>query len=615
MSNSESSRKTIAVIGMGATSLYLLKNLLERADVLRAGISRVVVFERGTRAGMGMPYNPDTTDACNICNISSEELPALQQPFADWLRDRDDAALVRFGLRREIISESETYARLALGEYFEAQFHVVIDELRRHGIEVELRTGAAVTDLRDEPQQNRVRVRVDGRAEWFDCVVIATGHAFDDDDDPANGYYASPWPIHKLLPREGEFHRFAIGTLGASLSAFDVVTSLAHRHGRFEPSGGRLKFIPHAGADGFRIVMHSSKGWLPHLQYDQNRPFRAVYRHVDRAALLKLRDAQGFLRLQTYFDAVCRPVLAEAFEQDGRQDVAARLRGDDYSLEAFVGQMSAEHEYADAFDGMKREYPQSKRSVREGQPIHWKESLDDLMYTLSYHADLMPAEDHDRLRKVVMSFLMNVVAAMPLRSAEILLALHEAGRLELVPGRVAVESKRDGKTTARVEADNGTETGAGPTTHTYRMFIECAGQPPTDLDAFPFRGLVEQGAVREARARFATPAAANEAREKQPETIVETPDGPAAKLDGIDIDAAYRIVDRHGNANPRIFDIAFPHTVGLRPYCYGLQACNHTAGIVVEAWHVEADTGKSPSAGPAALTALQANVANETQVN
>ena len=39
-------------------------------------------------------------------------------------------------------------------------------------------------------------------------------------------------------------------------------------------------------AGGFKIFLHSSQGWLP---YEQEEPFREIYRRVDRNTLLSLR--------------------------------------------------------------------------------------------------------------------------------------------------------------------------------------------------------------------------------------------------------------------------------------------------------------------------------------
>lgn len=598
-------RKRIAVIGSGASALYLLKNLLERVDVLGPTIETLVVFERGDRAGMGMPYHPATTDRYNLCNISSEELPHLQESLVDWLKAQGDASLARFGLTRHEITETETYARLALGEYFEAQFNAIVRDLRQAGVDVRVRLNVDVRDLVDRADADTVDVVTPEGVEAFGRVVIASGHAFDARDVPEHGCYASPWPIRKLLPARGQFHDHAVGTLGASLSAFDVVTSLAHRHGTFDRVEGRLRFTPAAGAANFRIVMHSSKGWLPHLQYEQCRPFREVYRYVDRASLLAMRDAEGFLRLQDYFDQVCRPALSEAFARDNRADMATRLLDRAFPLEAFVEQMSAEHEYDDAFEGMKREFADARRSIDAERPVHWKETLDDLMYTLSYHADLMPAEDHQRFRKTVLSFLMNVIAAMPLSSAEILLALHEAGRLSLQSGRARV-AKTDGAETLVTVTDEDD----GESEHRYRLFVDCSGQSATPLERFPFQSLVRQGSVRAARAHFANDDAAT-ADEFDANDLLDTPDGKAQRLDGIDIDAAYRVIGADGESNDRLFDIAFPHTTGLRPYSYGLQACNHTAGVVIEAWRVEAEADQPPAAETATLTRLHDRVANE----
>ncbi len=585
-------RNKIAVIGTGASALYLLKNLLESLDTLSSTIDEIVLFERGSRAGMGMPYHPATTDCFNLCNISSEEVPYLQQPLADWLRLRPEESLSRFNMKRETITDTDTYPRLAVGEYFEAQFHEIVDTLRAHGVRIRVKLNTPVTDLRDNPTTNTVHLSYGSSTETFDRVVIATGHAFNDGDQPEQGYYASPWPIQKYLPAEGKPLNIVVGTLGASLSAFDVVTSIAHRQGRFESQGDTLRFIPHKGVEKFRIVMHAANGWLPHLQYNQCRPFREVYRYISRLDLLAMRDTKGQLHLTDFFDQVCRLVLSNAFAEDGRSDLATQLLDKNFSLEQFVDQMSAEHTYDNPFEGMKREFSEAKKKVANSQPVRWKESLDDLMYTLSYHADLLPAEDHLRLKNHVLPFLNSVIAAMPLTSAAVLLALYDAGVIDLVAGRAEVTATRDKQTTITVTHDDDSTT-----THTYGLFVDCTGQSGLDLKTYPFQTLVAEKSVRAATAPFTNPAQHNGERHLD--------------LPGITIDAAYRIVGDDNQPNPRIYDIAFPHIAGLRPYSYGLQACNHTAGVVIEAWKLESTTGSPPPSKTETLTRLHDVVANE----
>ncbi|RYD26600.1 MAG: hypothetical protein EOP86_25710, partial [Verrucomicrobiaceae bacterium] len=448
--------------------------------------------------------------------------------------------------------------------------------MRKGGIAVQEYPDCEILDVHDLPADRRTTLlTVEGVWLEFDKVVIATGHHWAAEDDPARGYYASPWPITKILPGKGEHCNFTIGTLGASLSAFDVVSSLTHRHGSFKiGKGGKLTFEPHAGTENFKIVMHSEKGLLPHLQFDQEELFREIYRHVSREELLALIDEAGFLRMGSYFDKVCRPALVKAFEKDGIPELVGLLEKPEFGLEDFAARMTGEHHYADAFEGMRLEMAEAEKSVLNHKPIHWKEVTDDLMYTLNFHAELMPAEDHLVLQSVVMPFLLNVVAAMPLHSGNTILALHEAGKLEIVPGRVSVDDGTGGEGMTRVKVE---QEGVGEYTLDYRMFINCSGQKPLQPEDYPFPSLVREGSVRKARAPFAHPMEATEKVPEEKRDRLFRKDGEILyAIGGVDIDGTCRIVGEDGKPNPRIHDIAFAHASGVRPYSYGLQACSHT---------------------------------------
>lgn len=588
-------RERLAIIGSGASAIYLLKHLLDEGDLLSGQLGQISIFERSAITGMGMPYSPLTTDRFNMSNISSEELPELVISFADWLRSQKPELLKTFDLENVEITDSEVYSRLALGEYLNAQYQAIIARLAETGIIIREHPGCEVTDLHFDPQADVVTLRTspDGSHE-FNRVIIATGHAWAEEDRPEEGYYASPWPISKLLPGDGEHHNFAIGTLGASLSAFDVISSLAHRHGDFVEQDGAMSYHPHPGTEKFKIVMHSAQGLLPHLQFDQEEPFRGIYRHIGHEDLLSLVDEQGFLRLETFYRKVCCPVLREAFAKDRMPELEELLGNPDFSLQDFVEKMTDRHDYTNAFEGMRFEMKEAEKSVLNHQPIHWKEVLDDLMYTLNFHAGLMPAEDHLLLRSLVMPFLLNIVAAMPLNSGRTILALYDAGKLDLVSGNVSIdrEDRKDkGQTTITVEHES------KETSLSYPMFIDCSGQKPLQLEEYPFPSLVKTGAVRKARAAFANPAsAADSMPEEKKEHLFQENGTLLYHIGGIDIDSSYRLTGTDGKANPRIYDIAFPHTTGLRPYSYGLQACSHTSAILVKAW-TEEIKGRAP--GPA----------------
>lgn len=580
--NSMNHREHLAIIGSGASTVYLLKHFLDEVGLLKSHFRQISIFERSRITGVGMPYSPQTTDRFNMSNISSEELPELPVTFGDWLRAQEPEVLRNLNLEGREISDSEVYNRLALGRYLQAQYETIIHQIAESGVLIQEHAGCEVTDVMDHPTGHGVSLAVaQGGLHAFDRVVIATGHCWAEEDKAACGYYASPWPIFKLLPREGQHHNFPIGTLGASLSAFDVISSLAHRHGEFITESGRMSFRPHPGAEKFKIIMHAGHGLLPHLQFDQDQPLREIYRHVDRNGMLALIDAQGFLRIDTYFDKVCRPALSNAFAKDKMPDMVALLADPQFGLGDFVEKMTDKHDYANAFEGMRFEMVEARNSVLNHRPIHWKEVIDDLMYTLNFHAEFMPAEDHLFLHAKVMPFLMNVIAAMPLPSGDTILALYDAGKLDIVTGKVEIAEKqpKNGMTTITVEHEG------KKSSKSYRMFIDCSGQKALELENYPFESLVKNGTARKARAPFIAPSNVLEAvPEVKREHLFQDDEEVFYHTGGIDIDGTYRLIGSDGKPNPRIHDIAFPHTSGIRPYSYGLQACSDTSAILIKAW-------------------------------
>lgn len=575
------SRQHLAIIGSGASAIYLLKHLWNSLDEVVDWLDTISIFEKSRLTGMGMPYSPLTTDRYHLSNISSEEIPLLTESFADWLGQQSDSTLESLELAGVTIDEKQIYSRLSLGCYLNSQYHSIASLLAHAGIRIDEHSGCAVRDLLDLPEEDQVELTTaEGERIRFDKVIVATGHFWPDEDVPEAGYYASPWPIAKLLPGSDESFNHTVGTLGASLSAFDVVTSLAHRHGRFVRDSNGLTFEADPAAADFRIVMHSAEGLLPHLQYEQVEPLREIYRHVDREALLALIDSSGFLKLDAYFDKVCRPVLIRSLGKDGLEGVARKLDDPEFGWEDFVEELSARHSYPDPFSGMQDEFQQAKDSVLNERPIHWKESLDDLIYTINFHAELLSAEDHRRLHSLILPFLMNIVAALPLESAEILLALHAAGRLELVEGKVqGVHHHPENRSTA-VEVDSPD----GMCRRDYQTFVDCSGQQPVKSDEYPFPSLVRHGTVRPARARFENPLEVEDSIDDEDQSRVMDDCGALAfQVGGVDVDPAGRLIASNGVPNPRIYDVAFPHTSGIRPYSYGLQACNETASITIRA--------------------------------
>lgn len=596
----------IAIIGSGPTALYLLKYTVENIDILKKEISKITIFEKEQILGMGMPYYPKTTDIYNLANISSEEIPMLQESFGDWLRRQDSALLKELNVTVSEIDDSEVYSRVSLGHYFEEQFKKLISILESAGIQVIQKTNCEVLDISKEEDGKLTITDCHGDQHRYSTVIIANGHEWRDEDQPESGYYASPWPIHKLIPQKKEGYNFPVGTLGASLSAFDVVTSLAHRQGTFTKVNGKLTFELNKENPNFKIVLHSAEGWLPHLQYEQKEPIREIYRHFNRQQLLDLIDENGLMRIEDYFDNLCRPALIEAFRKDRLTHVVDQLQDSNFSFKDLVALMSEKHEYVNSFEGMKKEMITATNSINHKIPIYWMETLDDLMYSLNYHAELLPAEDHLFFHKEIMSFLMNVIAALPLQSAEILLALYDANCIELKSGFVDFpeNSFNNEETKIIVKSADGSEEEMN-----YKLFVNCGGGNKLELADFPFQSLVNEGVISVATAKCADEDFCTEQSKTSDKIeLVKNEEGLAMILSGIQIDSSYRTINKEGAINNFLYDINFTHTNGLRPYSYGLQACSATSLIVVESWLAEILNDKNVSEEIETITELYEDI-------
>lgn len=572
--------KKTAIIGSGATAIYLLKHILDNQSILKKEISSISIFEKGTILGMGMPYNPNTTDLYNLSNISSEELPELPISFERWLKKQKKSTLENLSINKYKIDKSEVYNRLSLGKYFQAQYNVIIKTLTEEGIEVIEYPNTEIIDIDYNEITEKVTLQSSNNLEYiFGKVFIATGHTWNKEDNPKNGYFSSPWPISKIINKEDTFHNFTIGTLGASLSAFDVVSSLSRRHGEFiADASGNLSYQGFKGTEKFKIVMHAANGWLPHLQYEQENPMRKIYRHLNREDIYSILDDEGFLRIETYFNTYCRKALLIAFRKDKMGEMEKKLKDKKYTFSNFVEDMSQKHEYRNAFEGMRLEMKESKKSVDSKKPIHWKEVIDDLMYTLNFHAELMPAEDHLYFHKEVMPFLMNVIAAMPINSGKILLALFDANKIAIISGHAEVlNSQKNDCTTVQVKGGN------SEIAVNYRMFIDCTGQNPVTIENYPFQSLVKRKFINSAKVAFKDAMIGREIKASE-KYIEKINDVYYYILKGINVDAGYSILDKNNNAISAIQDLTFTHITGLRPYAYGLQACSAISEILISTW-------------------------------
>lgn len=570
--------RKLAIIGTGPSALYLLRELVALGTSNTNGMPRITFFEKSKNAGCGMPYDPETCDELHLSNIASNEIPDLPQSLTEWLGSLPDETLTKMQISRSDISVSAIYNRVLLGKYFISQYQALIQKAKQLGYNITELTQTRIVDAEWSSGSHPIHLIDDsGQSHTADYLVIASGHQWPVDADiPERGFYTCPWPVSKLMPKEGQFYNHEIGLLGASLSAFDTVISLASCHGDFIDEKSEITYYAREEAAGFHLVVHSAEGWLPHLQYEQLHPKREVYRHVSREKLLDLCDEEGFLRLEDFFDSVCRPKLLEAAINDEHAALIKLLADSSKNLANFVELLTREHNYEDAFEGLKTELSEAMGSLKRDKPTYWKETLDDLIYCLNFHAEYLPAEDHLTLRSTLMPFLTSVIAAMPLRSAKMLLALKNSGHISLRSGLVTVCDMARKPNVTTVEINNGSDS----YTVDYQIFVDCSGQSPIQAPTYPYPSLVRNGVAVPARARCI---GTFDKDTMDRNRYSKEGNSGYYEIGGIQIDQNNILINTKGVAISQIYDMAFPHTTGVRPYSYGLQACAQTAEFVAAA--------------------------------
>src|ERR1700749_2216746 len=329
---------TVAFVGAGPTAIYTLHALVHKANTPFA----LTIIEEQASAGRGTPYRPGWNDPAMLSNISSVEIPPLEQTLSEWLGAQSPASLRTLGMEPDEINDRAFYPRLALGEFFKEQFEATLEHAKRNGIEVRLRTRCRVTDAVSAADGMRLVIKPRygvPTSERFDHVVLATGHQWPAHPEVRPGYYASPWPaseLAKIPPTE-------IGIRGTSLTAIDAAIGLAVAHGTFEEDGETVRYIPSEGSDGFHMTMLSRKGLLPEADFYGPIPYTPLAICTPEAMDELIASEEGNLLDRAFL--LFKSELASADPSYAEHIALSHL-----TLEEFHDRYFAEREKADTFE-------------------------------------------------------------------------------------------------------------------------------------------------------------------------------------------------------------------------------------------------------------------------
>ncbi|MCP2025173.1 putative NAD(P)/FAD-binding protein YdhS [Flavobacterium sp. HSC-32F16] len=565
----KNTKKRIAILGGGPSGLFVYKRLVESGS----DDFEITIFEKKKELGAGMPYSTEGANIEHITNVSDNEVPHIVSAMSEWIYTAPAELLQQYNIKPDQFNEYKVVPRLLFGSYLAAQFEMLRETAKKMGISTNVYFASTVTDIIYDSKNQTVRVEtINGIDHEFDYAVICTGHNWPIRyEGKVPGYYDAPYPPVKLA----KHFNHPIAVKGSSLTAIDAIRTLARNNGSFEKDADEvLCFKLNPESADFKIMMHSRSGMLPAVR------FHLEDSHLSNDSLLTKEEIDlhrksndGFLSLDFIFEKDFKEIFRE-------KDPEFYQRIKDFSIEDFVTDMMELRERLDPFQLLRAEYVQAEKSIKRQQSIYWKEMLAVLSFAMNHPAKYFSAEDMQRLQKVLMPLISIVIAFVPQKSCEELLALYMAGVLDLIP--VGDDSS--------VEPQNGggvlynfTDSDNNKQSVFYKTFVDCVGQPHLSYSDFPFKSLLDQKAVSPARLKFKSKEAGHKAFINDSQGVQKDQYGDYfLNVSGIAINDNFQIMDQYGAYNKNLYIMAVPYIGGLNPDYSGLDFCEAASLRIVK---------------------------------
>ncbi|MCX2573129.1 FAD/NAD(P)-binding protein [Pedobacter sandarakinus] len=550
----------IAILGGGPAGLFMYKRFVE-SDLHPLEIE---IFEKKDFLGSGMPYSTDGASEEHITNVSDNEIPIIFSSIEEWIKIAPKEILERFNISIDSFNEYKVLPRLFFGEYLSAQFKLLNDAATGKGITTKIHLNTTVTDLIDDKRKKKVGVKV-GEQEviFFDKVIVCVGHSWPKKHEgKIPNYFDSPYPPKKIAKR----FNYPVALMGSSLTAIDAIRTLARNNGEFiHQNDGKYKFVLNENSSKFKIVMHSRNGLLPAIRFHLEDSHLGKDTTLTRAQMLRNTNKnEGFISLDYVFEKNFKDQFKE-------KDTAFYHKIKDYTLEEFVDAMMSYRENLPPFGLFKKEYEEAEKSIAKRESIYWKEALAVLSFTMNYPAKYLSAEDMQRLQKVLMPLISIVIAFVPQSSCKDLMALHDAGILEI--NAVGEDSYVENLPTGGIKYHYTTDAGE-KVSEKYKAFVNCVGQPHLSFDDFPFQTLVKEGTVSPAKLKFKSNKAGRQQMENGNELVERNGRGTYfLRVPGITINDSFQVISNKGKANERIYMMAVPYIGGYNPDYSGIDFC------------------------------------------
>nr|WP_306269352.1 FAD/NAD(P)-binding protein [Pararhizobium sp. IMCC3301] len=457
----------LCVIGSGAMGIYLVNRLV--ADRIPASIE---VFEATDEAGTGMPYRQGTNADYMLCNAFSREIPPITRPLIDWLESRPPRELSEWELSTHDLSPRAFYPRTLIGEYLSSEFDALCCKAKNAGFDLIINTCCNVTDISVNGGQARVTYAKDGEEahKQFDIVIIATGHKWPAVPTIDDVQLVSPWPYSNIeaLPDAN------IGVLGSSLSAIDAVIALGHAHGHFDDHSDHITWHPNSAESGLRVTMVSRTGVMPEGDFYYPFPYEPLQHLTEDAVAAEIAKGKDGL-LQRTFALLCAELDASDPSYLKHLGKAAR------TLEGFAPGYFSHRQEIGGLAAVKDDLAETRKSMKQRQTVPHRYALlrgHEVFGEVLRH---LSDADYKQFSKDLMPVFGDCYAAVPHLSLARIVAMYDAGVLELLATVDNARFSQSEEGQISVETEDGRRT--------FQAVIDARGQSAEPLSKLPFPSL------------------------------------------------------------------------------------------------------------------------------
>lgn len=502
---------------------------------MRQSVAReVVVFENSNVAGPGLAYAEELNDVHALSNIAGIEIPPLAETLNEWALRQPKDKLKGWGITDSAGDERAFFPRVVLGAWLADQFAVTAAQ---SSIPVWVKLQTQVVDIVAMPHSCRVDWRSgDGEIvhDEFDRVIVASGYgpiALDETGAARRtGKEAAAVAQDRLSAR--------FGVLGSSLSGIDAVVAIAMTRGTFVQRGDALSYVCLVP---WQAAMLSRNGLLPEADYWFPHPLPHLNGFTHETAAASVRGEDG--DLDRLFDQFVQ-VLSDGAPDWSEAIGIADARADDFADRYFAHRLSS-----DPWDYARDNLTDVRNWHQNHKTPFWRIAI---LKAHEVFAAMIPAlSTHDlaRLHHGLKRVFTDNYAAVPHLSIERILALHEAGILDVISlgNDYDIFPRRDGTWLIRSLKWSGS----------FDELLDARGPQAAALNEFPFPTL-----------RLQLCASALEDRQDWQSGI-----NPAIDLTVGDGDQSLR----------RVHLCALPFLLRNRPFVQGLVECAQMACSVSQA--------------------------------